>query len=66
MNGGRGVGAYGSAIRVLSAVFIVLGLIILVRTVTSGGGPLSLGVFMGLAMVGIGIARLWLAERLGG
>lgn len=59
-------GAYTTAMRLFSLAFVALGVAILARTLTSGGGPLSLGVVMGLAMIAIGIARLWLATRLGG
>jgi hypothetical protein len=49
------------SIRVLSAVFLALGLTILVSTFAHGGGPLSLGAFLGLAFLAVGIARLWLS-----
>lgn len=58
--------AYLGAVRVASVAFLLLGGAILARTLESGGGPLSLGVVTGVALVGIGLARLAVARRLGG
>lgn len=52
---------YGGAVRILSFVFVVVGLAILISTFLNGGGPLSLGAFLGIGFVGIGIARLWIS-----
>jgi hypothetical protein len=46
-----------------SLVMIVLGLAILVRTFTNGGGPLSLGLFIGVLFVLAGAGRLWVARK---
>jgi hypothetical protein len=51
---------YSGSIRALSLVFVALGLLILISTLTHGGGPLSLGVLLGVAFLAVGIARLWL------
>jgi vacuolar-type H+-ATPase subunit I/STV1 len=51
---------YSNSIRTLSLIFIALGLLILISTLTHGGGPLSLGVLLGVAFLAVGIARLWL------
>jgi hypothetical protein len=51
---------YSGSIRTFSLVFIALGLLILISTLTHGGGPLSLGVLLGVAFLAVGIARLWL------
>lgn len=61
----RGSGIYGSSVRLIAAAMILLGLVICIRTITLGGGPIAFGVIVGLALVGIGIARLWLANRIG-
>jgi hypothetical protein len=61
----NGPSLYRNAIRVFSAVFIALGLGVLVVTLVNGGGPLSLGFLMGLAFVGVGVGRLWAAARMG-
>jgi len=55
---------YRGSIRMLSLVFVALGLVILVSTLANGGGPLSVGVLMGLAFVAVGIGRLWVASRM--
>jgi len=52
---------YGGAVRTLSFVFIGVGIAILVSTLANGGGPVSLGTFLGIGFVGIGIARLWMS-----
>ena len=51
---------YSGSIRALSLVFVALGLLILISTLSHGGGPLSLGVLLGVAFLAVGIARLWL------
>jgi len=55
---------YNRSIRALSLFFLALGLVLLGRTLAAGGGPLSLGVFLGFAFIAVGIARLWLAARM--
>ena len=47
---------------VLSGVMVVLGLAMIVRTLAAGGGPLAVGIVMGLLFVAAGAGRLW-AER---
>jgi hypothetical protein len=56
---------YRGSIRTFSLVFIVLGLAILVSTLVNGGGPLSVGVLMGLAFAAVGAGRLWVSTRTG-
>jgi hypothetical protein len=52
-----------SATLLLSAVIAVLGVVILVRTVASGGGPVSLGVLFGALFVGAGAGRFYVTWR---
>jgi hypothetical protein len=52
---------YQGSVRLLSLVFLVLGLVILISTFANGGGPLSLGTLLGVAFLAVGIARLWLS-----
>jgi hypothetical protein len=52
---------YSGSIRTLSFIFVALGLLILISTFANGGGPLSLGVLLGVAFLAVGIARLWLS-----
>ncbi|HEV2769433.1 MAG TPA: hypothetical protein VGV40_04540 [Solirubrobacteraceae bacterium] len=51
------------ATRLLSVVMVLLGVAVLVRTLDAGGGPLALGVLLGLLLVGAGGARLYLERR---
>jgi hypothetical protein len=55
---------YRGSIRTFSLLFIALGLVILVSTLANGGGPLSVGVLMGLAFAAVGAGRLWVASRM--
>jgi hypothetical protein len=48
--------------RVLSALMVVIGVAIVVRTLAAGGGPLALGLLLGLLFVAAGAGRIW-AER---
>lgn len=54
---------YHSSIRVFSVVFVLLGLTILISTFANGGGPLSLGVLLGVAFLAVGLLRGWLGRR---
>jgi hypothetical protein len=54
---------YRGSVRVLSIVFVALGLVILASTVANGGGALSVGTLLGLAFLAVGIGRLWIASR---
>jgi hypothetical protein len=55
---------YRGSVRVLSALFVALGLTILVVTFAAGGGPLSTGAALGLIFIAVGAARLWLGRGL--
>ena len=48
--------------RVLSALMVLIGIAIIVRTVAAGGGPVALGLLLGLLFVAAGAGRLY-AER---
>lgn len=48
---------YQGSIRAFSAVFVLLGVAILVSTLANGGGPLSIGVLLGLAFLAVGLLR---------
>ncbi|HEY1284866.1 MAG TPA: hypothetical protein VGF04_02150 [Solirubrobacterales bacterium] len=54
---------YHRSVRVLSVVFLALGLALLATTLAAGGGPASVGVLLGVAFLAVGAARLWLAAR---
>jgi hypothetical protein len=53
---------YRGSVRALSALFVVLGLTILVLTFANGGGPLATGALLGVIFLAVGIGRLWLSR----
>ena len=55
---------YRGSIRAISFLMIALGLAILVSTLVNGGGPLSVGVLLGVAFIGVGAGRLWVSVRM--
>jgi multisubunit Na+/H+ antiporter MnhB subunit len=50
--------------RLLSVVMVGLGVAIVVRTLAAGGGPLTVGVLLGLLFIAAGAARLYLQSRM--
>jgi hypothetical protein len=52
---------HGTATRLLSAAMVVLGVAIIVRTLTAGGGALAVGLLLGVLFVLAGAGRLWVA-----
>jgi hypothetical protein len=56
---------YRGSIRAFSFLFIALGLAILVTTLAAGGGPVSVGVLMGIVFLAVGAGRLWISARMG-
>jgi hypothetical protein len=48
---------------VLSGLMVLIGLAMIVRTVAGGGGPVAVGVVMGLLFVAAGAGRLWVERR---
>jgi hypothetical protein len=60
----EGRGRSGSATILLSALMLGVGVAIIVRTFSAGGGLLSLGTVFGALFVAAGAARLYLAWRL--
>jgi len=55
---------YRGSVRAFSIVFLAIGLLLLTVTLVNGGGPLSVGVLIGLAFVAVGAGRLWTASRM--
>jgi hypothetical protein len=51
------------ATEVLSALMVVIGLAMIVRTLAGGGGPVALGLLLGLLFVGAGAGRLYVGRR---
>jgi hypothetical protein len=56
---------YHGSVRALSSLFLVVGMVLLVVTLANGGGPLSVGVLIGVAFTAVGAGRLWIASRMG-
>ena len=54
--------AYIASTRLLSAALLVVGVAMVASTIARGGGPLAVGVLLGLMLTAIGAARLWLAR----
>jgi hypothetical protein len=52
-------------VRGFSLVFVAVGLVVLVVTLAHGGGPVSVGVLMGIAFLAVGVGRLWVGSRMG-
>lgn len=48
---------------VLSAAMMLLGVVIIARTVDAGGGPLAMGIVLGVLFILAGAGRLWFATR---
>lgn len=49
--------------RVMSVLMIVLGIVLVVRTVVAGGGPVAAGVLLGILFVLAGCGRLYMQHR---
>jgi hypothetical protein len=47
---------------VLSAAMVLIGVILLISTLARGGGPLAIGVLLGLLFIAAGAGRLYLAR----
>ena len=55
---------YRATVRGFSLVFVGLGVAVVAVTLANGGGPVSVGVLMGLAFVAVGVFLLWVASRM--
>ena len=49
--------------RVMSVTLIVLGIVLVIRTLSAGGGPAAAGVLLGILFVLAGAGRLYLQYR---
>lgn len=54
---------HGPATQILSAALVVIGVALIVRTITAGGGPFALGLLLGLLFIVAGAGRLYIARR---
>jgi hypothetical protein len=55
--------AYRQSTKALGASVCVLGVVMVAATLARGGGPLALGVIVGIAFAVLGAARVFLATR---
>ena len=51
------------ATHVLSGAMVVIGVALVVRTVAEGGGPVALGLLVGVLFVAAGAGRLYVERR---
>jgi hypothetical protein len=54
--------AYLASTRLTSAALLVVGVALVVSALARGGGPLALGVVLGILLTLLGAGRLWLAR----
>jgi len=50
------------ATRFMSALMVLIGLALLASTIARGGGPLAIGVLLGVLFVAAGAGRLYLSR----
>lgn len=53
--------AYATSTVILNAVLVLVGLAMVVAALAGGGGPLALGVVLGVLLSLVGAGRVWLA-----
>ncbi len=54
---------HASTTTILSALMIIIGAGLVIRTLSLGGGIFAIGVIMGVLFVAAGCGRLWVAIR---
>jgi len=52
-----------SSTRFFSVLMVLVGVAMVISTVARGGGPLALGVVLGLLFVAAGVGRLYVTTR---
>ena len=63
MSAPSGRNLHVSTTVILSALMVLIGVGLVLRTLTLGGGLFSIGVIMGALFVVAGLGRLWVAMR---
>ncbi len=53
---------YLASTRLLSAALLVVGVAMVASTIARGGGPLALGVILGIMLALLGAGRFWLTR----
>jgi hypothetical protein len=59
----RGSRLHSSATTVMSILMVVIGIALIVRTITAGGGAIATGVIAGVLFIAAGIGRLYMQSR---
>ncbi|WP_372789666.1 hypothetical protein [Paraconexibacter sp.] len=54
---------HNAATSIMSVLMVVIGVAMLVSTIARGGGPLALGVILGVMFLTVGSGRIWVARR---
>ena len=52
-----------AATQVLSALMVLIGIAILVRTIAEGGGATAIGILLGVLFMAAGAGRLYVERR---
>lgn len=55
---------YRRTVKAFSLVMVAIGIAVLASTFANGGGPTSTGFVLGIAFLGVGAGRYWLARRM--
>jgi hypothetical protein len=49
--------------HLLSGLIVLIGVAMIVRTLAAGGGPLAMGILLGVLFVAAGAGRMWVERR---
>jgi uncharacterized membrane protein HdeD (DUF308 family) len=60
----RGRDVHRQTTGLMSWILVVLGVALIVRTLTAGGGALALGLLLGVLFIAAGVGRLYVNARL--
>jgi hypothetical protein len=52
-----------AATQILSALMVLIGIAILVRTIAAGGGATAIGILLGVLFMAAGAGRLYVERR---
>lgn len=47
----------------MSVIMVLIGLALIVRTLTLGGGPIAVGLLLGVGFLAAGLGRLYIGSR---
>jgi hypothetical protein len=54
-----------SSTAVLSTILVLIGVALIVRTLTAGGGAIAFGLLLGVLFIAVGLGRLYLNGLMG-